>query len=284
MQDMATTILKKIPFESGVNKIQPHRKDYSLLHTFGATLPEPKGFPDKFSIYDGREIPNQTSYDNRFRPSVRPLPYGCTGETQSFDASIQDKKLFHPDDLYDNTPPFTDGTGRDLRLSLQTTKERGFLESDGTFGYRRKQYFNVYGAGAIDDFDAARIALWINQDEKRGVSVGSWWYQEFMNPNGFGLLSLPSFRMEEASLHNYLVTGWKTINDQLCLEMIPWLGMNYGNNGLCYASRPLYNALLAQPYTAAFTNTKKDTGQPITIGIQAYIDHLVYMIRSLFRV
>lgn len=269
--------------QSGLNKIKPDRRDYSLLHTFGAVGYDTKGLPEMFSIYDGRVIPNQNTFDTRFIPNLRPLPYGCSGESQSFIGGLEDNALYRPDDLYDHTPPYRDGTGRDMRQSLQVTIDRGYALADGTLGGKRKAYFTCYGAGAIDDYDAARIALYINQEEKRAVSVGSYWYKEFLNPVN-GSLQLPSFNTNEATLHNYIVTGWRTVRGVEELEVISWQGMNYGQQGLCYMSRAIYNALMAQPYSAAFTLTKVGSNTPVPIGFQAIVDHVIYLIRNLFHV
>lgn len=270
----------KFDVPSGLCKIAPHRKDYSLIHTFGA-FPV-NGLPDQFSIYDGRIIPDQRYDDTRFEPPVRPLPMGCTGESQTFDAGIQDGAVYRPDDFYDHTPPGRDGEGRDMRASLDTAKSYGFRSDLATEPTgKRVAYFNCYGSGKIDDTDAVRIALWINQHEKRSVSVGSWWYPEFMDTKS--TMPVPSFRTSEGSLHNYIITGWRTRNGEVELEVIPWLGMFWGKKGLGYMPRPIFNALMAQPWTGAFTMTKMPGETPIPVGVQAYIDHLVYFIRNLFN-
>lgn len=276
--------------KNGLEKIKPHITDYSLIPSikagavYGATsVPNPKGFPESFSIYDGRIIPDQELSDNRFSPILPPLPYGCTGETGTFDAGLQDNDLYNPEDLYESTPG-KPGQGRDMRMALTTLIARGGLRQNGTFGPKRKNYFNCYAAGKIDDFDAARIALWINQNEKRGVWVGSWWYPEFATPHANGTLSDPSYNTNYASLHAHLITGWKTIDGELYLEDISWQGMSYGNKGIVYFSRAQFNRLMAQPYTGAFTETKLGANLPIPVGYQAVIDHLVYFIRQLFQV
>ncbi len=269
--------------QSGLNKILPHRKDFSFLHSFGAIGYDIQTLPEDFTIYDGRPIPNQNAIDTRFTPGRRPIPYGCTGETQTFAAGLEDTDLYLPDDFYFATPPGTDGEGRDLRASLETTTSRGFMKVGGTIGNKRTAYFTCYGAGAIDDFDAARIAIYINQSEKRGVSVGSWWYeQEFGQPVNF-ILPTPSFNTQLGTLHNWLITGWKDINGEPYLEVISWQGTEYGNNGIVYMSRAIFNALMAQPYTGAYTITKVTSQTPIPIGMQAYVDHLVAFIRQLFH-
>lgn len=266
----------------GLNKILPDARDFSLVSSFGATTFDIKGLPQNFSIYDGRVIPDQNLEDDRFTPPVHPLPYGCTGESQSFIGGLEDDALYYPDDLYNHTPPFK-GDGRDMRPSLQTTIDWGFKNTKGEIGNKRTAYYNCYGTGGIDDFDAARIALWINQAEKRPVSVGSWWYLEFGNPTN-GSLPLPSFNTKIASLHNYIATGWRTKNDIEELEILSWQGMEYGRKGVVYMSRVLYNALMAQPYTGAFTLTKDTSATPIPVGFQAILDHFVYWFRNLLHV
>lgn len=273
--------------KSGLDKIYPHTADYSLLHSikaspYGAVVPDPQSLPANFSIYDGRPIPNQDELDDRFTPALRPLPYGCTGESQTFIGGLEDDALYDPADLYFNTPPGTDGVGRDMRASLQTTIDRGYKALDGTLGEQRTAYFNCYGVGAIDDFDAVRIALWINQAERRPVTVGSWWYPEFAKPVN-GSVPVPSFDTRQATLHNHIITGWRTLDDGTVeLESISWQGMNYGLNGLVYVSRVIYNALMGQPWTGAFTLTKATSLTPVPIGVTAIVDHLVYFVRQLF--
>lgn len=267
---------------SGLQKIKPDRRDYSLLHTYGALAPDPKGLPESFSIYDGRPIPNQMAPDTRFTPPLPPMPMGCTGESTTFIGGLEDNALYPPDDFYFNTPPGGDG-GRDIRESLKQAKKRGYKLPDGTLGAKKGDYYNCYGKGLIDDFDAARIAIWINQGEKRSVSVGTWWYWGSVNNNIMiqpdGTLNTPSYNTDQAGLHNWIVVGWK--GDYLIC--IPWAGMYYGDKGLVYMSRTIYNNLMKQPWTGAFTLAKNPSNDaPLPIGWQAIIDHLVYFLRNLW--
>lgn len=266
--------------KSGLSKIRPDRRDYSLLHTFGGTT---AGLPDSFRVYDGRAIPNQDMPDTRFTPALPALFYGCTGETATFDAGIQDNDLYNPQDTYLHTPPYSTDQGRDIRTVFATLINRGPYTALNTPGPLRRAYFNCYGSGAIDDFDAARIGLWINQNERRGVWVGSYWYPEFMSPVN-GILPLPSFNTAQATLHCWLIVGWTTINGVAYLQGIPWIGENYGDKGIVYVSREIFNALMGQPYTAAYTITKVSSSAPVPIGVTAIIDHLVYFIKNLFHV
>lgn len=259
----------------GLLPIRPHHKDYHFLPSFGATTFDTASLPENFSIYDPSfVIPNQDSTDTRFTPALQPLFQGCTAEAGTFACGLEDNlALYSPAELYIATPPGTLNTGRDIRAMLDTLKKPP---------YNRKAYFNVYAAGPIDDFDAARIALWINQDEKRAVILGSYWYPEFENIGTDGILPIPSFKTANATLHCWILTGWKTVGGVVYLEGISWQGEQYGNKGLHYVSRPLYNALINQIHSGAFTVTKIETEQPVTLGMQSYIDELVAFVRHLF--
>lgn len=270
---------------SGLQKIYPHKKDFSLIHSFGITTIDVQSLAENFSIFDGRVIPNQNEPDTRFTPALPPLPYGCVGETAAFDSGIQDGATYRPDVPYLQTAPFDTTAGRDIRAVLQTLIDKSVLiRGDGTVGPKRLAYFNVYGANNITDADAARIGVYINQNEKQGVWVGTFWYPEFEHPNADGSLPAPSFVMSAASMHCHLITGWKTINDVVYLEDISWQGNNYAAAGLDYISTDIYNALLAQPYTGAFRTTKMPSGGAIPIGMTAWVDHVVAYVRSLFNV
>lgn len=259
---------------SGLNKVAPHPKDYSLLHSYGATS---AGLPDSYSIYDGRPIPNQEQNDTRFLFLIPPLPNGCTGEAGAFETGLQDGTLYNPQDLYMATPPGDAYSGRDIRAMLQTLINRGVKDANGNLSPKRMAYFNCYGAGAIDDYDAARIGLWINQDEKRGVYIGSYWYWGDTPPAA--QLYVPNYSTD-FPLHCYIATGWTPDG----LEIIPWIGEDTGNKGVFYVSREIFNGLMAQPWTGAFTITKQPSTTPIPVGYQAVIDHLIYYVRQLFQV
>ena len=110
--------------KSGIEKIYPDRNDFSLIPTFGGTIPDGSGLPATFSIYDGRAIPNQLLPDLRFTPPVRPLPFGCVGETLTFDEGLKTKEILNPEDFYMAIPPGTDGEGRDIRTALKTRRLR----------------------------------------------------------------------------------------------------------------------------------------------------------------
>lgn len=267
--------------KSGLSELKPDRRDYSLLHTFGALATDPEGLPQNFTVYAGQEIPDQELLDTRFNPPLPQLFFGCTGEAGAFESGLQDDALYNPKDLYDSTPPYAETTGRDMRDMFNVLRTRGPRAVDGSFGPARTAYFNCYGAGKIDDFDAARIALWINQYEKRAVYIGSYWY---WGDNPSVTLPVPSFKPSEATLHCYIAVGWQTGPDGAeYLLVIPWIGQLVGNNGVFRMSRVIYNALMAQPNTGAFTITKTSSLTPVPIGIQANIDHIVYLLNQFIR-
>lgn len=267
---------------TGLSKIYPDKRDFSLIPTFGGTIPDGAGLPTTFSIYDGRTIPDQLLPDLRFTPPIGPLPMACVAETLTFDEGLKTKEVLNPEDFYRAIPPYTDGQGRDIRLGLKTAISRGFKKADGTFE-KELAYFNCYGSGMIDDFDAARFGLWINQNEPRGIVIGSWWYLEFMY-SPLGYLPLPSYNTNWASLHCYLGTGFESTYKDDYLEVIAWTGEEWGAKGVGYVSREIFNTLMAQPYTGCFTITNKPSNAPIPVGAQAEIDHLIYYFRNKFHV
>lgn len=268
--------------KQGLNKIYPDAQDFSLIHTFGYTPYDVAALPQSFSVYDGRTIPDQNHPDWRFTPPLSALPLGCTAESGTFAAGLEDgtDALYNPQDLYMNTPPYLPVDGRGIREMLKALIEHGLMSVDGRIGNKRTAYFNVYGTNAIDDFDAARIAMWVNKDEERCIIVGTYFYQNFYNLATSGNLPTPSFNTAEATLHCYVVTGW----NEKGLEAIPWLGQDYGDNGKCYISREIYNGLMAQPYSGAFCITKLESTTPVPIGVVAWIDHAKYYFRNFFHI
>lgn len=252
---------------SGLDKIYPDRRDYSVVHTFGAFAGDVQGFPDNFSIFDGRSIADQ---------NAEGLPFACTGYSTTTLGGLEDTTTYSARDFYYATPP-NDNGGRDIRISLATAKSRGFLLPNGTLGAKKGDYYNCYGSGKIDDFQAVQIALWINQNEKRAASIGSWFYPEFVGVHG--VVPTPSFDTRRASLHNWAVTGWKTINGVLYLEALTWQG-----NYIQYFSREIYNALMRQPYSGAFTLADTPADGVSTVGLTAILDHFVYWFRNTFHV
>lgn len=263
--------------KSGLTHIRPDTRDYSLLPTYGALGTGAEGLPESFSIYDGRTIPNQDQADTRFPFTIPPLPVGCTGESGAFESGIQDGALYNPQDLFLATPPGDAYAGRDIRQMLQTLISRGVKDANGNLSPKRLAYLNCYGSGKIDDFDAARIGIWINQAEKRGIYIGSRWAWGDTPPAA--QLYVPQYSSSDP-LHCYIATGWTPDG----LEVIPWIGESVGNKGVFYLSRQIYNSLMAMPYTGAFTITKLPSSTPIPVGYQAVIDHLIYYIKERFSV
>lgn len=273
--------------QSGAIKVSPHTTDYSLVHSlvksFGAGAVDTNGLPQSFSIYDGREIPNQNRFDTRFLPPVPPLPMGCVAETLTFQKSLKTGKTYRPDELYKAIPPGIDGLGRDVRDGMKTTIKRGYQLADGSYGDKDLAYFNCYGAGKIDDFDAARLGLYVNQAEKRGIIMVMWWQSEYQFPNG-KFLPLVKQSIWNGSLHCPLGTGFESTYKDDYIEIIPWNGMEYALDGRVYMAREEYNAAMAMPWTGAFTITDAQGMSIVPIGLQAIVDHTTYYVRHLFGV
>lgn len=260
--------------QQGICKLKPDRRDYHFLPSFGVTSYDLQGLPSTFSIYDGRVIPNQMGFDTRFNPPIPPMPFGCTGESGTFACGLEDSKVYNPRYLYKNTAPYDDG-GRDMRVMLAALKSGMLMDANGNLGPKRLAYFNVYGSGPIDDFDAARLAIWLGQVEKRATLAATWWYPEFSATITDGFVPAPaSYDMSRATLHSWIATGWK---DDNYLEIIWW------NSVKGYMHRDIYNKLMKQPWTGCFTVTKEAANAPIPVGMQAVVDHMWYALISFIR-
>ena len=263
--------------QNGYKKLKKDLRDYDFLKSkkLAGVGVQTSDLPSNFSVDAGLWMPNQNAMG---------LPYGCTGMTQADLCSDEDGVIYDPADIYDNTPPGGRDDGRDIRDSLKVVCTEGrpikrYL-SDGV-GNPRPAYFTVRPSGKIDYFDAVRIAILINQQEKRSVSVGTPWYPEWgVAPNGF--LRAPSDYSwgHAGSGHNWKVCGWKTIDGVPYLLGKTWQGEEWGDGGWCYVSREIFNKTMKQFGTAAFTVA--DDSVVATVD-KSVVDQLVAFIRNLFN-
>jgi hypothetical protein len=139
--------------------------------------------------------------------------------------------------------------------------------------HRRGQYFQVEAVGT-DFFDAIREALFANWAEKRSVSVGTPWFNEW----GFapqGILHDFVLRGDEP-WHNWKISGWKMISGQPYLIGKTWQGTGYGDGGWCYMSRTLCNKVFAVSGTGAFTVRKATAADIQTIKLDIISTILSY--------
>ncbi len=259
----------EIDMKSGVYKVRPDNRDKSHSRTFGAI--NPANFPDSFDTYSGLTCPDQNAMG---------MPNGCTGFTQSELCSDEDKCIYRPQFTYLKTQQIEGTAGQDvgcdIRDSLKSTLVYGVQLQGETdeqaFDHRRGSYYQV--EPAPDYFDGIRSVLL----RELSVSMASYWYDNFSNPDQFGIVTLPAANTPY-SMHNYKVCGFVTIAGTPYLKVKPWLGPQFGINGFCYFPREVVNFLLNQTYTGAFVLDRFVKNAPNVAIYSTYEVILSYLYR-----
>lgn len=256
--------------QSGITKTKPDKRDRSFVKTFGAV--SATSLPDEFDVDAGLWQPDQNALA---------LPLGCSGFTQGDLIADQEGVIIDPGEIYRDTPPYRNDTGRDLRTSLKRicSKPSKYYLKDGE-AKPRSGYYNVRPSGKIDAFDAVRIAIWVNQQEKRSVSVGSSWF--WSNPPKGIAEPQKSYAWTGALGHNYKISGWKMIDGVMYLRGKPWQGDKWGDKGWIYFNREIFNKLMKVHGNEAFTVA--DDSAPVQTIDWNIIDTLVNFIRELFNI
>lgn len=278
--------------QNGLTKAPTDHRDYDLHKTFGSTSYDTKGLPNTFDVDAGLTMPDQ---------NAEGLPMGCTGYSQADLCNNEDATIYDPADIYLNTPPGGRILGREIRKSMAVLLSRGPRTVTGGQGPKRTAFFNVRATGFLDWYDAIRVAMWVTQDEKRAVSVALPWFPEFegiiTNPDGStslqsmesGILPIPAkLSWSNASGHNAVISGWTDKNTkgelirggEVFLRVKSWQGRTYGDQGWCYMSRALVNALLNMPYTEAMTVTKLPAGSVQRVDLNM-VERLVSFMTNL---
>lgn len=235
--------------KSGVQPVRKDHRTYSFKRTFGAPA---LALPSEYNVDSGFGFPDQNADG---------APEGCTSYAQTEMAQTEDGTRYKPSYTYYWTR-FLEGTlgqnvGCNIYDSLKSAIVYGLQTPDETTVaeaqlHRRGQYFSVVdNFNSSDAFDDVRTAMFLTR--KRSVSAATPWFLDFANQSD-GILPQPSnWDLKYASWHNWLIVGWKTINDQPYLIGKSWQGPNYGDHGYHYVSRELFNQLMAQNGSGAFT-------------------------------
>lgn len=293
--------------KSGTRPQELDERDFSFAQTFGAITPIQ--LPSEYSVDNGITMPDQNADGN---------PYSCTAYTTTDLGTDQDGIVYEPKYTYMKTlylqglPPETNGS--DIRPALKSAKIYGLLPKEsvpenikekdedytanqanwnveldkiaGLLEHRKSGYFNIYEDGGQDWFDSFRSALYLNRNDKRGISVGTPWFNEWTSPQA-GVLT-DSFVYNGANLHswhNWAIKGWTSINGTPYLIGKPWLGKNWGANGFCYVSRETINKVMEIRGSIAFTlkDATPEDIRPIQLGIIETILHYLYRMLGLVR-
>lgn len=261
--------------QNGVHKVQKDFRDYDFIKSrrMAGFIPDTAGLPENFSVDANLWQPSQNAMG---------LPYGCTGMTQADLCSNMDGVLYDPYWIYDSTFPNDRTQGRELRQVLKFVCKNPLKRYLATGeGRPRKAFFSVNSSRNIDWFDAIRIAIWVNQHEKRAVSCATPWFPEWQNVDKTGILKPPSKYKWDQMGHNWSCPGWKTIYGQPYLIVKSWQGDQYGDNGFAYMDRKMANNVFGMWNSAAFTLADDDSVATVDKNV---IDILVNFIRTLFKI
>lgn len=256
--------------KGGTRKTQPDHRDYDVK-SFGSTL-SPHQLPDEFLLDPSIWMPNQEiTQAITGIPTIPALPYGCTDYTQTDLCMDEDGSQLDPM-LLENITHANARGGTDIRTALDAAKK--------VFG--RTAYFTIKPSGIIDSFDAARLAMYSGQPEKRAVSVGSIWYPQWeVSTTVDGILVMPPELRLDGPWHNWAVCGWVTKNGVQYLKGKSWQGIYFGDNGYHYISRDVFNSIMSMPGTAMFTLSKTAPGQIVTVDL-SWVETIVSYILMLY--
>lgn len=260
--------------KDGLKPLKHDHRDYDFFKTkkFAGIPPT---LPENYSVDAGFWFPDQRKENILGTIHVPALPYGCTDYSQNDLCMDEDTQPYNPMDI-ENVTHANDRGGADIRESLDATVK--------IRNGNHPAYFRIRASGAIDSFDAARLAMLSTSSEKRGVTVGTPWYPESTTVGKDGIMYVSDFSLYRATWHNWDVKGWKTINGEPYLICKPWLGPDYGDHGVSYVSRAVFNSLLAIRGTGMFTLDKLLPGE-IPVAVDSTIVQMITsFIRNLFRV
>lgn len=253
--------------KSGLTPIVPDHRDYDHFKTFGS-VGDSSSLPDMYSADAGLWIPNQETGDSASIPPVPPMPNGCTDYAQT-DLCIDEDNILHSPLLLEQVTHANADGGTDIRTSLKAAIQV----------FQRTAYFNVNWQAPLDAFDSIRLALYSTEDEKRAVSVGTPFFQEWLSPES-GMLPFPqSFSTTGLPWHNYVICGWTTMAGIPYLICKMWLGNLYGAGGFVYMSRELCNSVLNINGSGAFTLSKVVPGTIQTIDMDV-VQRIVSFMRN----
>lgn len=267
--------------QNGCKPIRLQHTDYSILKTrkFGAVTP---AFAENYSIDAKLWIPNQQSECALFNPHVPPMPFGCTDYAQNELCMDEDGVLYNPVFIEAFTHA-NENQGGDVRVALKSVTKNGVQDQQGNIiKDKHPVYFTIQPSGAIDWFDAVRLAMLSSSSEKRGISIGSYYWHEFNSVGLTGIYQTPSYDKEFASLHNWVVKGWMTIEGVTYLVCQMLQGTGYGKNGITLMTRGIFNKTMSFWGSGAFMLDKLLPGEvPETVDMNI-VQWIFSYVRSLF--
>lgn len=173
--------------------------------------------------------------------------------------------------------PYTFGAG------LATDKTRDFLANWANYPIaldsialkdKDLSYFAI--DGSYDVFDNIRQALYMHRTERRGVTFGLFWHDEWTEAVG-GIIPSQMPSTMNGGGHDMAIIGQKTINGVLYLVFQQSWGSTAGDKGFFYFPRTIVDQTALLGYGAYnFSRTDKS-------GLTTVSNWLVALITSIFN-
>lgn len=223
-----------------------------------------------FNLDSGlRAQPNQNVSDPIFQ--TFPQPEGCGGEGIASVMGDLERKLFNPWFSYDEmcqAEGQTTNNPVDLTFIVNEPVTSGVQDMNGVIT-KSPQWYEVKKLnGSL--FQGIVSAMSIG---KSSVAFASTWYQSFDFPTN-GIVPSPAGL---SSGHFWKFCGVKTINGASYLIAAPWLGPDWGEDGFCYFSQSIVDALDGQ----AFTPNQSGNTEAIPVSRETLLKSLINFMKEL---
>lgn len=269
--------------KNGARPIKPDHRDYCYHRSFGSVEQTPV-FPLTLNVDAGLTMPNQSSEDMEFSPSVPPIPEGCTDEGIADVSTDQSLILRNPYSIEEITHANQNG-GSEIRPALQAGISLGWF----------KAYFNIQPIGSLDWFDAIRLAILIGETagEKRAVIMLTPWFKSWETAAQAGIYLMPMptpSEIQQAAQnpnslpwHCWVVPAWESEIGQGTLNLPgkSWQGKIIGKDGWLGFERATINVIMTVSGTGAYTVSQSAPANIQTVDLP-FFQYLVSIIKTIF--
>lgn len=197
------------------------------------------------------------------------------GEWNQYGANLRDaaQSVVKYGSLPLSSAPYTHGTGN------ANDKTRDFLANWenwpaalDTLATKNKDLGYFALDGSFDAFDNIRSTLWMHRAERRGVSFGLFWHDEWTEaPNGIISSTMPTTNIGGG--HDMTIVGQKTIGGFMYLVFQQSWGPTAGDKGFYYFPRTIVDQLFSLGYGAyTFSKVQKSTMGTISNFFSSLLD------------